>query len=365
MSWHGVSIIVCCHNGAERLAETVRHIARQAVPRYVPWEFILVDNASTDESSAVVESVWNSFDPSGELRIVHEPVLGLSHARARGFAEARYEFVIMCDDDNWIADNYAANAYEIMITNSRIGALGGLGELVFEAAPPEWIRYSGIFAAGKQSDRCGKVKKNRIYGAGCVIRRSAYFKLKELGFKSLLTDRKGTELSSGGDHELCYALSIMGYDIWYDDRLRFSHFITKDRLTWQYLMRYAHESSRCFDVLTSYKMIAADTNTCKFSIISMTRDFLFCLRQFIRVNGRRMVTAPMSVQGRLLYFRHVVLRCKLAAYFRKFNAIVRTHEEILKFRDACVEAQVIKRTEPQLAARFKITFSLKPFRLLQ
>lgn len=365
MSWHGVSIIICCHNGAARLPETVRHIARQAVPRYVPWEFILVDNASTDQSSAIVESIWNSLDPSGALRIVHEPALGLSHARARGFAEARYEFVILCDDDNWIEESYAATAYEIMMGNARIAALGGIGKLVFEVEPPEWVRYAGIFAAGEQADRPGKVMKNRIYGAGCVIRRSAYLKLRELGFRSLLTDRKGTALTSGGDHELCFALSIMGYDIWYDDRLRFSHFITKDRLTWQYLMRYARESSRCFDVLTSYKMIAADTSTSKFSIITMIRDFFFCLRQFIRVNGRRLVIAPMSVQGRLLYFRHVILRCKLVAYFMEFNAIVRTHEEILKFKDACVEAQGIKGKEPQFAARFRITFFLKLFALRQ
>lgn len=365
MSWHGVSIIICCHNGAGRLPETVRYVARQAVPRYVPWEFILVDNASTDGSSAIVEAVWNSCDPSGELRVVHEPALGLNHARARGFVEARYEFVIMCDDDNWIAENYAATAYEIMIKNPRIAALGGFGKLVFEMDPPEWVRYAGIFAAGEQSDRPGKVKKNRIYGAGCVIRRSAYFRAKELGFKSQLTDRKGTELSSGGDHELCYALSIMGYDIWYDDRLRFSHFITKDRLTWQYLMRYAHESSRCFDVLTSYKMIAADTSTYKFSVVTVVRDFFFCLRQFMQVNGSRLMTAPKSVQGRLLYFRHVILRCRLVAYFRKFNAIVRTHKEILRFKEACVEAQMIKRKEPQFAARSKFIFSLKPFRLHQ
>jgi glycosyltransferase involved in cell wall biosynthesis len=343
----------------------VRHIAHQAVPRYVPWEFVLIDNGSTDGSADVARSVWTSLEPSGDFRVVNEPVLGLSHARARGFAAAKYEFVIMCDDDNWIADNYLATAYEIMIGNPRIAALGGLGKLVFETEPPEWIKYTRIFAAGEQAERSGKVKQNRIYGAGCVIRRSAYFRLKELGFRSFLIDRKGTELSSGGDHELCYALSIMGYDIWYDERLRFFHFITKDRLTWQYLMRYAHESSRCFDVLTSYKMIAADSSTYKFSFITMARDFFFCLRQFIRVNSRRLITAPQSVPGKILYFRHVILMCKLVAYFSKFNDIVRNHEEILQFKEACVEAQMIKRATPQLAGRFRFTFSLRLFRLLQ
>src|SRR5215216_2743758 len=114
MIQHGVSIVICCHNGAARLLETVKHIALQVVPHHIPWEFLLIDNASTDGSAVVAQSVWKQYDTSAEFRIVHEPVLGLSHARARGFREAQYEFVLLCDDDNWLNKNYVATAYEIM-----------------------------------------------------------------------------------------------------------------------------------------------------------------------------------------------------------------------------------------------------------
>ena len=365
MIQHGVSIIICCHNGARRLPETVRHIAQQVVPRGIPWEFILVDNSSTDNSVSVAEAIWTAYEPAAELRIVKEPVLGLSHARVKGFEEAQFEFMVMCDDDNWLADDYVTMTYKIMSEKPSIAALGGFGKLMFEVQPPQWIEYSNIFAAGEQSSHSGKVKKNRLYGAGCVIRKSAYLKLKNIGFKSFLSDRKGTELSSGGDYELCYALAILGYDIWYDERLRFNHFITKERLTWDYFMRYARESSMCFDVLTSYKMIAADLTAHKLSFVVILRDFLFCLRNLMKINAKRLITSRSSVMGKILYFRHMIFMNKLVAYFRKYKAMLQHHGEIMKFKEICTELQGIK-AQPRFAEpRMKTIFSLKLFRLLQ
>lgn len=365
MIQHGVSIIICCHNGASRLPETIKHIQNQVVPRHIPWEFILVDNASTDNTIDIAEQVWSERYCSGEFRLVSEPVLGLSHARKRGFEEAQYDFMIMCDDDNWLASDYVTNTYYLMVEKNSVGALGGFGKLIFECDPPKWIENAQIFAAGSQSEHSGKVEKNRLYGAGCVIRKTAYLKLMRLGFKSFLSDRKGNELSSGGDYELCYALAILGYDIWYDERLRFSHFITKERLTWEYFMRYARESSRCFDVLTSYKMIAADSRTHKFSFLVMSKDFFFCCRKFMSINTNRLVTIPSSNSGRILYFRHVIFKYKLIAYFRKFTAIVKNHEQILRFKEACTTAQASRKEEQVFATpQYRLTFSSKPFQRL-
>jgi glycosyltransferase involved in cell wall biosynthesis len=361
MSNRGVSIIICCHNGERRLPETIRHIAQQDVHSFIPWELILIDNDSSDNSVNLTEAIWDSYRPSGDLRVVSETRLGLSYARARGFQEARYEYVVMCDDDNWLAPDYVSIAFDIMSNNKKIGALGGFGKIIFETKPAQWIADAKIFAAGEQAQHSGKVQTCRLYGAGCVIRRSGYLKLKQVGFKSLLVDRKGTELSSGGDHELCYALAIMGYDIWYDERLRFSHFITSERLTWDYFIRYAKESTACFDILTSYKMIALDINSYKFSMVVLARDFFYCLRRFSVVAGQILLTNKNTVSGKLLFFKYLILKNKILSYFVKFDAMMRNHEEILKFKEACVQANIIQRPQPQQPSILSI-FSLGLFR---
>lgn len=110
-------------------------------------------------------------------------------------------------------------------------------------------------------------------------------------------------------------------------------------------------------------MIAADMSAHKFSFAVMGRDFFFSLRKFIKINARRLITNSESVTGRLLYFRHVIYKYKLMAYFQKYKAIVKNHEAILKFKESCELAQIAKQEEAAYTPRF--TFASKLFRQLQ
>lgn len=335
----GVSIVICCHNGERRMSETIRHIAQQDVSTDIPWELLIVDNGCTDESVAIAREAWKKHNAAMPLKIVYEPVLGLSHARARGFSEARYEYIVMCDDDNWLERDYVASVYRIMSQNRNIGALGGFGKLAFEIEPvvPE-LTY--IFAAGPQAARSGKVRENRLYGAGCVIRSSAYERLLATGFKSLLTDRRGAELTSGGDYELCLALAIIGYDICYDESLRFTHFITRERLSWDYFLKFAQESSKSFNVISSYKMVACNTTMSSVALLAVIRNFLVCSRIFLAITMKRLLFPPEYAK-RSLHFRHLVFGYKLIAYFIRFRQIVNTHRFIVNFRRSCSKSRSV------------------------
>lgn len=364
MKANGVSVIICCHNGANRLPETIRHIARQRVPSYIPWELLIIDNGSTDDSAIAARMEWQKHRVDTYLRVVKEPTLGLSYARARGFREARYEYMIMCDDDNWLDELYVFNVYQILSENSNIGALGGCGKLVYEIEPPV-AELSYIFAGGPQGPSSGKVMDNKVYGAGCVIRHSAYQKLLGSGFKSLLTDRTGADLSSGGDYELCLALAILGYDIWYDERLRFIHYITRERLTWDYYVRYAYQSSKGFHIITSYKWVAADDDLNRKPLLLAIRNFLVCLKIFISVNLKRSIATKDSVR-RSLYFNHLLFKYKLLTYFAEFQKIVNTHKVILKFQNSCRPPQhVLKPSARKVSvSTLKLSFFSKPSRPL-
>ena len=360
MKTQGVSIVICCHNGGKRLGQTIRHIALQRVPDYIPWEVIMIDNGCTDDSLSVAREEWQKHRVDTYFRIVNEPLLGLSYARMRGFREAYYSFVLLCDDDNWLEENYVRNAYHLLLEKPNIGALGGFGKLAYEV-DPSVDELSYVFAAGAQAPRSGKVKENRIFGAGCVVRHSAWEKLVKSGFKSFLTDRRGAELSSGGDFELCYALAILGYDIWYDERLRFTHYITRERLTWEYFVRYALESSKCFNVLSSYRLAAANARVDWPPTLVMIRNFLSCTKILVAINVRRLMPAQSSLK-RPLYFRHLMFKYKWMAYFSNFRQMVATHRQILEFRERCRPAQhtlkpVVKK-DPVSALR--LSFFSKP-----
>jgi hypothetical protein len=79
--------------------------------------------------------------------------------------------------------------------------------------------------------------RNVVYGAGMFMVKSSFEKITAAGFKSISSDRRGNQLSSGGDSELCLAFQLAGYQIYYDDELKFKHFIEEKRLTLDYLKR--------------------------------------------------------------------------------------------------------------------------------
>jgi len=256
-------VVVPCHNAARRLPQTLAHIAAQRVSSNLQWEVLVVDNASTDGTREVALSSWPAQAPA-PLRVVAEPQLGLSYAHLRGFAEARYELICFVEDDNWICPEWLELVSEIMERHPQVGACGGMGEAVCEITLPTWFeRVQYCYAVGPQGAQTGDVTWSRgyLWGAGLTIRRSAWQSLVKTGFHPLLEDRQGTKLSTGGDVELCLALRLLGWRLWYDPRLRFRHLLHAQRLEWAYLRRLTHGMGVATVGYDPYLLAATDSTT--------------------------------------------------------------------------------------------------------
>jgi len=72
----------------------------------------------------------------------------------------------------------------------------------------------------------------------------------------LLSDRKGKRLSSGGDVEMCFRISLLGYELWYVPDLELDHLIPQRRWDRRYLLRLARETGQSFAFLELYKATA-------------------------------------------------------------------------------------------------------------
>jgi glycosyltransferase involved in cell wall biosynthesis len=255
----GISVIVCCYNSAERLPETINHLAMQNVPHYIPWELIVVDNASTDNTAEIALSQWKKYNSTTPFRAIHQPVLGKVHALKKGMETAGYEFLLICDDDNWLHRDYVKIAYKVMVQHPEVAILGGRGQAVFEVDAPAWFaKYEELFGVGPQADKSGYVSptRNWVYGAGSVIRRSSWETLNAAGFYGISTGPVGSRFSGGAeDLELCYAMKLAGYEIWYEDTLRFFHFMPKERLNWKYFLRLARTTAGQFVFLRAYRTL--------------------------------------------------------------------------------------------------------------
>jgi glycosyltransferase involved in cell wall biosynthesis len=96
-----ISVIIPTRNRSALLAVTLRSVLRQ---RYVDIEVIVVDEASSDDTPALLAAL---ADP--RIRVIrHDSCQGVSAARNHGIAEARAEWVAFLDDDDlWAPDKLA------------------------------------------------------------------------------------------------------------------------------------------------------------------------------------------------------------------------------------------------------------------
>lgn len=93
---HKFSIIVPVYNIAGYLKQCLDSIIAQT---YKNFEVILVDDGSTDKSGEICDIYSSKYK---NIRIIHKSNGGLSQARNYGFKEAKGEYIVFVDSDDYI-----------------------------------------------------------------------------------------------------------------------------------------------------------------------------------------------------------------------------------------------------------------------
>ena len=88
-----VSIIIPCHNAERWITESIRSALDQTYPHV---EVIVIDDGSTDQSLNAIRSFGN--------QLVWEtgPNRGTNHARNRGFALSKGQYIQFLDADDYL-----------------------------------------------------------------------------------------------------------------------------------------------------------------------------------------------------------------------------------------------------------------------
>ena len=116
---NGISIVIPAYNEEKYLPETLRALALAQLavarsPWSMPSEVIVVDNASTDRTREVAESLG--------ARVVSHSVRNISSVRNAGLQDARFDLVFAIDADCTIE---ADALQEIVSDMSRGDSIGG------------------------------------------------------------------------------------------------------------------------------------------------------------------------------------------------------------------------------------------------
>lgn len=99
-----LSVIIPFANAAETLPDQLEALTRQSWDG--PWEIILSDNGSTDQAGAVIDTYHGRLP--NLCRIDASGKRGAAHARNVAAAFATGDYLVFCDADDVVADNWLA-----------------------------------------------------------------------------------------------------------------------------------------------------------------------------------------------------------------------------------------------------------------
>lgn len=212
-----VSIVIPVYNEAGHLRACLEAIARQTV---TPYEVIIVDNNSTDNTVAIAESY--AF-----VRVLHESRQGVVYARDRGFEAARGDIIGRLDADSVAAPHWVAAIQQLFREDPELTAVTGK------------VRYYGL-ALSKVFDgidlcirrRMARLLKREvaIQGANMALRRSAWPSVN-----TELCRRSGMH----EDHDLGIHLTAQGGKVVFDERLITAIDCRRVESSWREFCRYA------------------------------------------------------------------------------------------------------------------------------
>jgi glycosyltransferase involved in cell wall biosynthesis len=177
-----VSVLMPVYNGASYLKESMESILNQSFEDY---EFLIVNDGSTDESAIIIDSFHDSRVKHVKLNANE----GIVNALNTGLSKALGEYIVRMDADDIALPQRIERQVEFMNRNSKVGIAGS------------WVNYFGAKKGIMQTP----VSHEEILWALTVD--SAIFH-PSIIFRKRLIDETGFNYSAAYPHAEDYAMWV-------------------------------------------------------------------------------------------------------------------------------------------------------------
>lgn len=236
-----ISVVVCTYDRAGLLAGALDAVCDQSLNK-AEYEVIVVDNNSTDNTRAVVAKFCQAHP---NVRYFREERQGLSHARNRGWKEARGGYVAYIDDDCKVPEQWLSVAKEI-IERVSPAVFGGPFYAVYNTPRPRWFKDSyGSNEPHGESCVLNHHQYTDLFGGNIFYRRSLLEALN--GFDSRL-GMIGRKIAYGEETALLRLISDTMPDqlAYYDPALYLNHLVHAKKMSMSWTMRSRFAQGRYY-----------------------------------------------------------------------------------------------------------------------
>lgn len=194
-----ISVVMTTYNRAGLLGDAVRSIlAQEGAP---PYEFIVVDNNSTDDTRELVAGLARE---DARLRYVFEGRQGVSHGRNAGIRAAHAPIVAFTDDDVRARPDWTHVIVRAFAEFPDVDFVGGRVLPRWPAPPPPWLTRDhwsplALLDLGDQPVRIDPANPRTLVMCNAAFRRAALERVG--GFDPCYQHALGA-VAACEDHEL-------------------------------------------------------------------------------------------------------------------------------------------------------------------
>lgn len=204
------------------------------------WKLVVVDNGSTDETPAVA-SLYADRLP---LQFLREEREGKNYALNAGVDLIEGELTVLTDDDVFPREDWLIQLSDAAGAHPEFSIFGGSIAPHWEADPPKWTEWTNLGAVYALTDPTwddGPIAASSIWGPNTAIRSSIF----ESGIRfDTSIGPRGANYVQGGDTELTRRLESLGHRGWHVRDAVVRHFIRKEQLDKDWVMRRAIRHGR-------------------------------------------------------------------------------------------------------------------------
>jgi glycosyltransferase involved in cell wall biosynthesis len=237
-----ISVVVCTYNRANLLDDALQSLCEQSIETS-EYEVVVVDNNSTDKTREVVDEFCRRFT---NVRYCFEPKQGLSHARNRGWREARGEYVAYIDDDAHAGKNWLKTAL-VLLTNTKPTplCLGGPIMPFYSTTKPIWFKEE--ISTWGDSPRYLRPGES-FSGSNMIWRKSI---IEALGGFDVRSGVRGDYLSLGEETALFTKIwhSFEQPHFYYSPELAVRHWVPPTKMTVSYQLKRAFAAGQSWNRL--------------------------------------------------------------------------------------------------------------------
>lgn len=110
-----ISVILPIYNVEKYLSRCIESILKQT---FSDFELLLINDGSPDQCGKICDE-WSLKD--SRIRVLHQQNTGLSGARNKGIDNARGEYIVFVDPDDFVASDYLFHLQQLMLNAACTG----------------------------------------------------------------------------------------------------------------------------------------------------------------------------------------------------------------------------------------------------